>query len=63
MGTVGARYMQDGCLSVTPSLDESRHRLAAVAGTSTCHLVQVGLHCFPFQRYTELRARANKGYL
>lgn len=41
MGTVGARYMQNGQLSVFPSLDESRHRLAAVAGTSTCHLVQV----------------------
>jgi len=27
-------------LSEAPTLDESRHRLAAVAGTSTCHLVQ-----------------------
>ncbi|KAF8121308.1 hypothetical protein EV363DRAFT_1277550 [Boletus edulis] len=40
MGTVGARYTENGCLSVAPGLDESRHRLAAVAGTSTCHLVQ-----------------------
>ncbi|KAG8218287.1 hypothetical protein J3R82DRAFT_3898 [Butyriboletus roseoflavus] len=40
MGTVGARYTEDGRLSAVPSLDESRHRLAAVAGTSTCHLVQ-----------------------
>lgn len=42
MGTVAARYTENGQLSaVLPSLDESRHRLAAVAGTSTCHLVQV----------------------
>lgn len=42
MGTVAARYKEDGKLSdVVPDLDESRHRLAAVAGTSTCHLVQV----------------------
>ncbi|KAI6128387.1 hypothetical protein EDD16DRAFT_1690301 [Pisolithus croceorrhizus] len=40
MGTVGARYFENGRLSSFPSLDESRHRLAAVAGTSTCHLVQ-----------------------
>jgi ribulose kinase len=42
MGTVAARYTENGQLSnVLPSLDESRHRLAAVAGTSTCHIVQV----------------------
>jgi FGGY-family pentulose kinase len=41
MGTVAARYKENGKLSdVLPSLDESRHRLAAVAGTSTCHIVQ-----------------------
>ncbi|KAJ7725096.1 FGGY family of carbohydrate kinase [Mycena metata] len=41
LGTVGARYTVDGKLSDSmPALDESRHRLAAVAGTSTCHLVQ-----------------------
>lgn len=41
MGTVAARYTENGQLStVLPSLDESRHRLAAVAGTSTCHIVQ-----------------------
>lgn len=59
MGTVGARYIENGCLSAFPTLDESRHRLAAVAGTSTCHLVQVGviislpsatLSCAPEQR-------------
>jgi len=27
-------------LTVVPSLQESQHRLAAVAGTSTCHLIQ-----------------------
>lgn len=43
MGTVGARYAENGRVSVFPTLDESRHRLAAVAGTSTCHLVQVGV--------------------
>ncbi|KAI0922037.1 hypothetical protein AcW1_004143 [Taiwanofungus camphoratus] len=41
MGTVAARYNENGKLSdFVPNLDESRHRLAAVAGTSTCHLVQ-----------------------
>ncbi|KAJ6567303.1 FGGY family of carbohydrate kinase, partial [Mycena vulgaris] len=41
LGTVAARYTEDGKLSdIVPSLEESRHRLAAVAGTSTCHLVQ-----------------------
>lgn len=41
MGTVAARYKENGKLSDTlPSLDSSRHRLAAVAGTSTCHIVQ-----------------------
>jgi FGGY-family pentulose kinase len=41
MGTVAARYMENGQLSnVLPSLDESRHRLAIVAGTSTGHIVQ-----------------------
>ncbi|KAJ7087257.1 hypothetical protein B0H15DRAFT_983301 [Mycena belliarum] len=41
LGTVAARFTEDGKLSDrVPSLEESRHRLAAVAGTSTCHLVQ-----------------------
>ncbi|KAG6333514.1 hypothetical protein ID866_5577 [Astraeus odoratus] len=40
MGTIGARYVENGKLSNFPLLDESRHRLGAVAGTSTCHLVQ-----------------------
>ncbi|KAF8075839.1 FGGY family of carbohydrate kinase [Lyophyllum atratum] len=41
LGTVAARYKEDDKLSdVVPSLEESQHRLAAVAGTSTCHLVQ-----------------------
>ncbi|KAJ7667593.1 hypothetical protein DFH06DRAFT_1280541 [Mycena polygramma] len=41
LGTVAARFTEDGKLSdIVPSLDESRHRLAAVAGTSTCHIVQ-----------------------
>ncbi|KAK7061345.1 Pentulose kinase [Favolaschia claudopus] len=41
LGTVAARFNEDGKLSdIVPSLEESQHRLAAVAGTSTCHLVQ-----------------------
>ncbi|KAH9950160.1 Pentulose kinase [Amylocystis lapponica] len=41
LGTTAARYTENGKLSdIVPSLDESRHRLAAVAGTSTCHIVQ-----------------------
>ncbi|KAF9526703.1 hypothetical protein CPB83DRAFT_769830 [Crepidotus variabilis] len=42
LGTVAARYKEeDGTLSKEiPSLEESKHRLAAVAGTSTCHIVQ-----------------------
>ncbi|KAL7282009.1 Pentulose kinase [Trametes coccinea BRFM310] len=41
LGTVAARYRVKGKLSdEVPSVDESRHRLAAVAGTSTCHIVQ-----------------------
>ncbi|TFK56219.1 Pentulose kinase [Heliocybe sulcata] len=41
LGTIAARYTEKGKLSdVVPSLDESRHRLAAVAGTSTCYVVQ-----------------------
>ncbi|KAK0206076.1 FGGY family of carbohydrate kinase [Desarmillaria ectypa] len=42
MGTVAAKTKtKDGQLSTDlPSVDESSHRLAAVAGTSTCHLVQ-----------------------
>ncbi|TDL29142.1 Pentulose kinase [Rickenella mellea] len=40
IGTIAARYKRDGKPSDAPTLDESRHRLAAVAGTSTCHLVQ-----------------------
>jgi FGGY-family pentulose kinase len=41
MGTIAARYKEDGKLSdIVPSLEESSHRLAAVAGTSTCHIAQ-----------------------
>ncbi|KAL0062626.1 hypothetical protein AAF712_010463 [Marasmius tenuissimus] len=42
LGTVAARYKENGKLSVAiKNVDESRHRLAAVAGTSTCHIVQL----------------------
>ncbi|TFK28625.1 ribitol kinase [Coprinopsis marcescibilis] len=37
LGTVGARTEEDGG---HPKLDEAKHRLALVAGTSTCHIVQ-----------------------
>ncbi|KAI0301961.1 Pentulose kinase [Multifurca ochricompacta] len=40
LGTIAARHEADGEVSPSVSLDESAHRLAAVAGTSTCHLVQ-----------------------
>ncbi|KAF9268339.1 Pentulose kinase [Marasmius fiardii PR-910] len=41
LGTVAARYKENDQLSeAIQNVDESRHRLAAVAGTSTCHLVQ-----------------------
>ncbi|KAF9004763.1 FGGY family of carbohydrate kinase [Cyathus striatus] len=41
LGTVAARYKEDGKLSdIIPFVEESQHRLAAVAGTSTCHIVQ-----------------------
>ncbi|CCA71253.1 related to ribitol kinase [Serendipita indica DSM 11827] len=43
IGTIAARYATPGQpnqLSPTPTLEESQTRLAAVAGTSTCHLIQ-----------------------
>ncbi|QRV96535.1 FGGY-family carbohydrate kinase [Ceratobasidium sp. AG-Ba] len=45
IGTVAARYKAKGAsdseaLSSPPSLGESGERLAAVAGTSTCHVIQ-----------------------
>lgn len=41
IGTVGARYKEEGRgLSPLPKVEESSHRVAAVAGTSTCYLVQ-----------------------
>ncbi|KAF8632006.1 hypothetical protein AX17_004950 [Amanita inopinata Kibby_2008] len=40
IGTVAARYKEGGTLSGTPSIDESQYRLAVVAGTSTCHIIQ-----------------------
>lgn len=45
MGTVAARFKDSNGKEsdVVPSLDESKHRLAAVAGTSTCHIVQVSV--------------------
>lgn len=40
MGTVAARHKEnDEVIGEIPPLEESRHRLAAVAGTSTCHIV------------------------
>ncbi|KAI0786483.1 Pentulose kinase [Abortiporus biennis] len=38
LGTVAAKFSDDD--PYTPSLIESSHRLAACAGTSTCHIVQ-----------------------
>ncbi len=42
---MAARYAtgkDDKELSAPISLSDSRHRLAAVAGTSTCHVIHVG---------------------
>ncbi|GJJ07740.1 hypothetical protein Clacol_001945 [Clathrus columnatus] len=43
IGTVGARYRSEGNndnISEAPAQEEAQYRLAAVAGTSTCHLIQ-----------------------
>ena len=40
LGTVAARYKEDDVLSDVPTLETSQSRLAAIAGTSTCHIVQ-----------------------
>lgn len=41
IGTIGARFKEEGGdLSPLPNIEESSHRLATVAGTSSCHLVQ-----------------------
>jgi ribulose kinase len=43
MGTVAAKCGEEGRYSdADPSLEQCAHRLAMIAGTSTCHLVQVG---------------------
>jgi len=44
IGTVAARYKKNAIsdtLSPTPPFLESRQRLVAVTGTSTCHVIQV----------------------
>lgn len=44
IGTVAARFRsgkEQSALSEGVSLSDSQHRLAAVAGTSTCHIIQV----------------------
>ena len=43
LGTIAARHEENGKLSPSMPFEESGHRLAAVAGTSTCHIVQVSL--------------------
>ncbi|KAF5363911.1 hypothetical protein D9756_000937 [Leucocoprinus leucothites] len=41
LGTVAARYKKDGVLqNEIPDLQESKRRIAVIAGTSTCHIVQ-----------------------
>ncbi|KAA1465926.1 Pentulose kinase [Dentipellis sp. KUC8613] len=40
LGTIAARHEEGGKLSERVAFEESGHRLAAVAGTSTCHIVQ-----------------------
>ncbi len=58
LGTIAARHEEEGEVSPSVSLNESGHRLAAVAGTSTCHLVQVQSHDHLFShRLTHAHAR------
>ncbi|PFH50338.1 hypothetical protein AMATHDRAFT_40939 [Amanita thiersii Skay4041] len=40
IGTVSARYSDGSEMSDPPTLEQSQYRLAVVAGTSTCHIVQ-----------------------
>ncbi|KAK2462324.1 hypothetical protein APHAL10511_005630 [Amanita phalloides] len=40
LGTVAGRFENDGKLSDMPAIGQSQYRLAVVAGTSTCHIVQ-----------------------
>ncbi|PPR03320.1 hypothetical protein CVT24_012596 [Panaeolus cyanescens] len=41
LGTIAASVIDEsGTLSSIPKLDESAHRIAVIAGTSTCHIVQ-----------------------
>jgi len=50
IGTVAARYTTTGQygkeLSPAVSLVDSKHRLAVVAGTSTCHIIQVSVRVY-----------------
>jgi hypothetical protein len=68
LGTIAARHEGEGGVSPSVSLNESGHRLAAVAGTSTCHLVQVQRHgnlCHGGHRFLNScsHRRARKGSL
>lgn len=48
IGTVAARYKKGGVLQEEiPDLEESGRRLAVIAGTSTCHIVQVSSPLIP----------------
>ncbi|KAJ7229081.1 hypothetical protein GGX14DRAFT_692885 [Mycena pura] len=40
LGTVAARVNSEELTDTPPTLADSRYRLAAIAGTSTCHLIQ-----------------------
>ena len=47
LNILAARYIENGQPSlVAPVLENTRHRLAAIAGTSTCFIFQVGLRFF-----------------
>ena len=57
---MAARYEENGKLSeVVPSLEEGSHRLAVIAGTSTCHLVQVYIDLPSPQRQLSLILKCN----
>jgi hypothetical protein len=61
---VAARYEENGKLSdVVPSLQEAGHRLAAIAGTSTCHIVQVYIFLFSSETIFNIHIAESRGYL
>ena len=66
IGTIAARYRISDTEALSPltQLEDSKYRLAVVAGTSTCHLVQVrGLSNAANSNKASKRARTEFLYL